>query len=1177
MVCRTTCDASIDNRALADKTEGMTKLTVAGFTRSHSRLLTGLCCIIAGATAHATAPLDVLDTNEFYNPPISARPGAFWPWLNGHVSLPRLTHELEEMKAKGMSGADIWDVRANADPENMVPAGPAFLGPESLDAIAHAMREADRLGLRLGMIAASGWNAGGTWVTPPDAGMGLFHSEVQVTGPARFSQELPFPAVPAACPKDSSGRPVYWTNVAVLALASATPAPAVAQRAVQDLSPHLQPTGRLDWEVPPGQWSILRFVMANTGHQLIVPSPKSGGPMIDFLNPESTRMHFQYIVDRLESRVGDLRKSSLKYLEVDSMELGDELAWTGQILNEFRKQHRYEALPYLPVLIGRTVTSQEVSERFLFDWRKTVSDLFIESHYRGGRRLLNHHGLELCAEAGGPGAPIWDSCPVESLKALGTVDILRGEFWPKHRNMWLVKEVASAAHIYGKRIVDAESFTSWRHWQDGPYYLKQLADNALAEGLNHFTFHTFTHSPDEAGLPGYAYHAGTHINPNVAWWPMARPFIDYLARCSLLLQKGKFFADVCFYYGDHAPNFVPSKHAGFSPGQGYDYDVVNSDVILNRFKVRNRRLVLPDGMSYAVLVLPERNDMDLAVLQRLENLVRDGATVLGPKPVRTGTLAGYPERDRQVARLADKLWGKCDGTTVRENKFGKGRVIWNRPLAEVLTSLGLGQDFQYEGQDTRTRLDYLHRHSDGDEIYFVNNRNERWEQVDCVFRVKGKRPQLWHPETGAVRDLVLYEETEAGTRVPLHLAPAESVFLVFRPSGPRPHWTRLEPVLPRSDGIQPVLWSHSATPGGPMWLSDGKQEPAGQFITFDLGARRPLQRIRVWNYNENVRGYINYGVKELDILVSADDSSFRKTGSFTLRDGSENEDKNYSQDLNLQAAEARYVRFEVKSNHSRLDYLEGVSPRVGLSRVEFYAPEKVAGVRVHAVSSGQAFHPGTDENVGNLHPAAEIISRQGSGYLLRAWTEGPFVLRQPGGTFRRVEPGTIPPPLSIDGSWTVSFPPDRGAPESSLFDQLGSWTDRPEPGIKYFSGIAVYRKSFELPPSLLEDGMFLELDLGAVQHVARVTLNGKPLGILWKPPYAVDISAAARPGFNELAVEVANTWNNRLIGDAATPGGKRVASTNLQKRFAPDPRHLQPAGLLGPVRILYAKEVRVVP
>jgi hypothetical protein len=214
--------------------------------------------------------------------------------------------------------------------------------------------------------------------------------------------------------------------------------------------------------------------------------------MIDFLNPDATRYHFQYIVDRLESKLGKLENSALKYLEVDSMELGDETAWTGRILDEFVRQHHYDPFLYLPALKGWTVESEEVSRRFLYDWQKTISDVFIDNHYRAGKELLNRHGLQLCAEAGGPGAPVWDSCPVESLKALGAVDIMRGEFWPKHRNLRVVKEVASAAHIYGKSVVDAEAFTSWRHWQDGPYFHKQLADIALGEGLNRFTFHTFT-------------------------------------------------------------------------------------------------------------------------------------------------------------------------------------------------------------------------------------------------------------------------------------------------------------------------------------------------------------------------------------------------------------------------------------------------------------------------------------------------------------------------------------------------------------------------------------------------------------------------------------------------------------------------------------------------------------
>jgi hypothetical protein len=647
----------------------------------------GFVMLDQSTLAVSEIPANEISEESFRDPPMSARPGAYWPWLNGSVSRKRLTYELEEMKAKGMSGADIWDVQSIYSPhtdfppgqayfqDDSIPAGPAFLSDGSLESIGHAVREADRLGLRLGMVAASGWNAGGSWVQPSESGMGLFSSQVFVEGPTRFSEKLPFPEVPEKCPKDNLGRPVYFREVAVLAFPQDS-VPSIASSAETiNLHQKIDQKGRLIWEVPDGKWTILRFISTNTGYSLIVPSPNSNGPMIDFLNPDATRNNFQYIVDRLEAELGDISNSSLKSLAVDSLELGDDTVWTEKIIEEFSRQHHYDPLPYLPALQGWTVDNEDITRRFMYDWRRTISDVFIASHYWTGSKLLGQYGMQLCAEAGGPGAPIWPSCPVDSLKALGAVDILRGEFWPKFRNMRLNKEVASAAHIYGKQIVDAESFTSWRHWQDGPYFLKQLADNAFCEGLNHLTFHTFTHSPTEAGLPGLAYHAGTHISPNCVWWPMSRQFIDYLSRCSYLLQKGLFVADVCFYYGGQAPNFVPAKHICFSPGAGYDYDVTNREVILQRMTVQDGRIFLPNGMSYAFLVLPDQADMELAVLRKLEQLIKEGATVVGPKPTRTATLSDYPDRDNDLRHLADKIWGKDNGGLENERAYGKGRII----------------------------------------------------------------------------------------------------------------------------------------------------------------------------------------------------------------------------------------------------------------------------------------------------------------------------------------------------------------------------------------------------------------------------------------------------------------------------------------------------------------------
>ena len=196
----------------------------------------------------------------------------------------------------------------------------------------------------------------------------------------------------------------------------------------------------------------------------------------------------------------------------------------------------------------------------MYDWKKTISDQLIFSHYTTGRAFLEKYNVELVAEAGGPGPPIWNTCPVDALKALGNVSIPRGEFWIRHRNMFLVKQIASASHIYGKNIVDAESFTTWRRWKDSPYALKIIVDRAFCEGLNCITFHTFANTNPEDGLPGRTYHAGVDINPATTWWEKSRPFMDYLSRCSYLLQNGMFVADVCYFYGDQAPNFYPFFH-----------------------------------------------------------------------------------------------------------------------------------------------------------------------------------------------------------------------------------------------------------------------------------------------------------------------------------------------------------------------------------------------------------------------------------------------------------------------------------------------------------------------------------------------------------------------------------------------------------------------------------------
>ncbi|MCP4452266.1 MAG: hypothetical protein GY809_12455, partial [Planctomycetes bacterium] len=645
------------------------------------------------------------------------------------------------------------------------------------------MTEAKRLDLDLGLITSSGWNAGGPWVPPALASKNLFYSSVVVTGGMKVKQTLAFPKVPRRCPKGADGLPQWYEDVAVLAW------PDSQDKVIADLSDVINLTdrlahGELTWQAPAGKWQVLRYVCTNNGQQLIAASPNSKGPFIDFLDPEATRFHFEYIIDKLGLKKGGDPDCPLKTLEVDSMELHEGIQWTPRFPDWFTKYHGYHPVVWLPALSGWTVKDKVTSTRFEYDYTKTVSDLLIFSHYTTGSEVCAEYDLELAGEAGGPGPPIWDSCPVDALKALGNVDIPRGEFWIQSpRDIFLIKEIASASHIYGKPYVDAESWTTWRRWKDSPFVRKQLVDRAFCEGLNRITYHGYSHSPKEIVYPGRTYHAGVDMNPQVVWWSKARPFMDYLARCCHLLQQGLFVADVAYYYGDKAPNFwppsamVPEKPALEGLGAGYDYDVVNTDVILNRMSVKNGRIVLPDGMSYRVLVLPDQQDMPLEVLQKLEKLVSRGATIIGPKPVTVPGLRDHVSRSMRLRKLANKMWGTCNGSTVTQNTYGRGAVVWGLTPSQWLAGESIEPDLACSPESAV--LDYIHRQTKDLDIYFVRNTSLSEIKADCRFRVQGRMPQLWDPTDGTIKPAFFFRENGNWTSVKLNLAPGASVFVVF--------------------------------------------------------------------------------------------------------------------------------------------------------------------------------------------------------------------------------------------------------------------------------------------------------------------------------------------------------------------------------------------------------------
>lgn len=729
--------------------------------------------------------------DSFVNPPVENRPLAFWDWLNGYVDTAKMVYELEQMKDKGMQGAFVWDVGALSDPGKMIPSGPAFLGDQSVGYMALALKTAKRLNLNLGLFASSSWNAGGSWMGEADASKELLTTKQVVSGPSNQKIFI-------GKPENSKGK----NNAQIFSLITTIAIPNSGTNEIDYtlhkpivLDQYTSEDKFIDWKVPEGKWDIVSFFMCNTGQPLEVPSPNSSGPMIDHLSKKATRIYFDSILTKLAKGSPD---NQFKYFELDSYEVWYAKDWTPGFVNEFKTRYGYDPIHFLPLLQGYSGKDSLVAERFLEDYSRLVSDLIIENHYTQSVDIANKNGIKMFIEAGHGGY-----ARVDPLKALGSSDVPMGEFWNRKQH-WVTKEAASAAHIYGKQLVAAESLTGWQNWQHGPTDFKQLIDIAFCEGLNQVVFHTFAHNPEIAGKPGFAYHAGEHLNVNTTWWQMARPFMDYISRSSYLLRQGNFVGDVCLYYGDEAPNLVPPDrldpnitplyddnhclHCGrlksVNPGKlpGYDYDYMNADIITKRLTVENGWLVLPSGQRYRVMQIPDKDKISLEVLKKLDTLVNNGAIIIGRKPKVSSSLQNYPVCDKEVAGIANKMWGDCDGQKILSHKYGKGVIYWGKTVKQVLEEISIAPDMEVIGVDNSDgHIDYLHRKTNTEEIYFVSNSKPAMQKVTCVFRVGNDMvPELWDAESGQIQHNVKYSKVQNGISVNLMIAPVGSMFVVFK-------------------------------------------------------------------------------------------------------------------------------------------------------------------------------------------------------------------------------------------------------------------------------------------------------------------------------------------------------------------------------------------------------------
>jgi hypothetical protein len=978
---------------------------------------------------------------------------------------------------------------------------------------------------------------------------------------------------------------------------SAAPEPglpgfAVPASQVLDLTSKLSRDGRLDWQAPAGEWVVLWMGLVPTGTRNAPASPEGQGLEVDKMNRAQVHRHFQEYIGKLLQRMPPRERKAFKHVVADSYEMGSQ-NWTDGFAERFQKRYGYDPRPWLPVLTGRVVGSAEESERFLWDLRRLVADLVATEYVGGLREDCNKHGLKLWLENYGH----W-GFPAEFLQYGGRADEVSGEFWATgDLGSIELRCASSAAHTYGKPVVHAEAFTSGQQFEGTPWSLKKRGDWGLTEGINHWVLHVYIHQPWEDRIPGVNAWFSTEFNRHNTWFEQSRSWIDYYRRCGFLLQQGQPVADVAYFIGEDAPKMTGVRQPALPPGFNFDY--INAEVIESRLKVKQGRFVLPEGVSYSLLVLPDLKTMRPGLLKKIRDLVRAGGTILGPAPERSPSREGFPKCDQLVRKLAEEVWGDLRSEPargpLRSRTFGAGRVLLSNDLGEVMPALGLLPDVA--GVDPKKIL-WTHRASAEADIYFLSNQSEEELSISPIFRVSGRTPELWDPVQGRMVSSALYQSAGQGTRVGISLRGGESVFVVFR--GSSESKVAATDVMLNGKLLQTLKETKVAVTkplGGTaevnVFTMAGWVNPASGIglpaeATEGVFLHIPRNDAVVPAHGatlSNEPGHVGAGI------------SVGTNGVCVFEHGA-----NYFAPLLAKAIPLQgwqFITVVYEGGRPRL-YVNGERVHQGLaSRKQVHSGAAIAsdspgfrgkngGFQTYAGALDHAevqdlYRLGPPPAFSAILPIT-LASQTGRKIQAEVATNGIFKIKWTTGQSSDIAVSNIPAPLEISGPWDATFPSGRGMPEKITLQSLAPLETHSDPAVQHFAGTVRYVRKLEIPATFLGAGKRLRLDLGEVNSMADVWLNGKSLGTFWSPPYVVDLTEAAHEGANELLVAVTGTWRNRLIGEAKYRGsppstlGANTAftpflTTDLKLRGS---EALSPFGLVGPVRLLGSEKVNLV-
>ncbi len=1123
--------------------------------------------------AVSTSPGEMAD--QFASPPFDCGPWVYWFWLDVNVTREGITADLEAMKAVGIAGVLIMDVDVGTPPSFN---GAKFGDPKWYELFTFACSEASRLGMHINMTNDAGWcGSGGPWMPPELSMQRVVWSSTAITGGKDFNAVLPQPPTKLN----------FYRDIAVLAFP--TPAEAyvisdiqnqtdvttqynfaapaqwpvlkpgqmVPANLVQDLSAHMDSAGRLQWSAPVGRWTVLRFGHTTTGAEN-GPAPAGGvGLEADKLSRKAIQFQFDSLMGRVIKQIGPLTGKTLVSTHIDSWEIGSQ-NWTSEFPREFKRLRGYDLQPYLPVFTGQVVESLEVSERFLWDLRRTVGDLLAENYAGAMREIAEKHGLRLSIEgyAGEPADDVrYGGQAVEPMSECWS--------WGRYGMSGSVTEMTSAGHVYGRNIIGQETFTAGtdEKWQGHPAVVKDIGDWTFCEGINRFVFHRYAMQPwtNPHYAPGISMGPfGLHYERTETWWHLTKPWHDYVARCQYLLRQGHFVADVCYMQAEGSPQqFNPPDNGPGTPPRrpGYNYDGCPAEAVLTRMEYKDGMLMLPGGMKYRVLVLPDSPTMTPPLLRKIKKLVDAGATVIGPRPQKSPSMSNFPHCDDDVQKLAAELWGT-------------GKILTGKTAAQVLSAKGIKPDFDCD----QVMVRWTHRRAADMDIYFVANGLDVYFEgngdisdtlpftgksmlANCAFRATGVQPEFWDPETGKISKVPAYESSGGMTRIPIAFEPKGSVFVVFRHgksaavvdslrsvsrNGKMIIVVEEKPLPPGKLEIK-ILTASYGVPGDPKHtrevtaivqkLVNGGQTSFPVTEIAAIGGDPDLGVVKTLDIHYTVNGHKSR-------ISFQDDQHVH----FNLTPGPDIKILSASYGIPGDPGRTRDVTKIVQDlvNTGRTNFpvgqvagTLGVDPAPGLLKtldIRYKMDGRDGRIRaqdsdgIYIASPGSAFHPPVALEANNNGRLEALVMESGQYECLFA-----------SGKQSTINVSDIPKPVAIEGPWSVKFPVGWGAPAEIQLDKLVAWNKYHDAGVRYFSGTGEYQTEFEIPAELLVPNRRFYLDLGEVAVMAQITLNGHDMGILWKPPFRLDATSLLKSGSNALNIRVTNLWINRMIGDQQLP------------------------------------------